>query len=79
MYSGPGIAIGIGESGGWWKNKTWDDKDDGIGLGIRGIFGINVVPRNTPLEIFGEIGVMVGVLPGTFTNIEGAIGIRYYF
>ena len=83
MYSGPGIAIGIGESGGWWyhnKNKVWfrEDNDD-IGFGVRGVFGINIVPRNTPLEIFGELGVMIGLLPGTFTNVEGAIGIRYYF
>lgn len=82
MYSGPGIALGIGESSGWWyhnKNKVWYKEDDGIGLGVRGVFGINIVPRNTPLEIFGELGVMVGFLPGTFTNVEGAIGIRYYF
>lgn len=83
MYAGPGLAVGIGESGGWWyhnKNKDWyKESDDDLGLGVRGVFGINVVPKNTPLEIFGEIGVMVGFLPGTFTNVEGAIGIRYYF
>lgn len=82
LYAGPGAAIGIGESSGWWykdKDQKWYKSSDEIGLGIRGILGINVVPRNSPIEIFGELGLMVGFLPGTYTNFEGAIGIRFYF
>jgi hypothetical protein len=82
MYAGPGFAVGIGESEGWWyhnKNKYYYKEDDEIGFGVRGVFGINIVPKRTPLEIYGEIGVMVGILPATHTNAEGAIGIRFYF
>ncbi len=82
LYAGPGVAIGIGESSGWWyknNDKYWYKQNDEIGLGVRGLFGINIVPRNTPLEFFGEIGIMVGMVPSTHTNAEGAIGIRYYF
>lgn len=82
MYAGPGAAIGIGQSGGWWysnDNKNWYKQDSETGVGVRGVFGVNVVPRNTPLEIFGEIGVMIGIIPSMHTNAEGAIGIRFYF
>lgn len=83
MYAGPGIAAGFGHNGGWWyshKNHIWYREDDeDIGFGVRGVFGINIVPRRTPLEIFGEIGVMIGIVPGTYANGEGAIGIRFYF
>lgn len=82
MYAGPGLAIGIGESGGWWyndKNKKWYKKNDELGFGMRGVFGINVVPKKSPLEFFGEIGVMVGFLPDIYSNAEGAIGMRFYF
>lgn len=82
LYAGPGIAVGIGESGGWWyqnKNKTWYKEDDDIGFGVRGVFGLNIAPRNTPLEFFGEVGLMIGILPANYTNTEGSIGVRFYF
>ena len=82
LYAGPGVAVGIGESGSWWyrnENKTWYKEPNDIGFGVRGLFGINIIPRSTPLEFFGEIGVMVGVLPATHTNAEGAIGFGFYF
>jgi hypothetical protein len=82
LYFGPGVAIGVGESGGWWysKNgKTWYKEESDIGIGVRGLLGINIIPRNTPLEFFAEIGLMVGVNPSTSVNTEGAIGFRYYF
>ncbi|MDQ1267104.1 MAG: hypothetical protein QG635_2257 [Bacteroidota bacterium] len=82
LYAGPGIAIGIGESSGWLyvnKDRKWYRADDNIGLGARAVFGVNIVPRNTPLEFFGEIGVLVGFNPTIYTNVEGAIGFRFYF
>jgi hypothetical protein len=83
MYGGPGLAFGFGESGGWWyhdeHNKYWYKKDNEIGFGVRGVFGINIVPKKTPFEIFAEIGVLVGILPATHTNAEGSLGIRFYF
>jgi len=82
LYAGPGAVIGIGESGGWiYKKKGdyyWVRKDDEIGFGARGIFGINIIPKNSPLEIFAEIGLMVGVVPAFGSNVEGAIGFRFY-
>lgn len=82
LYAGPGVAVGIGESSGWWykdKDQKWYKGSDEIGLGVRGVLGINIVPRDSPIEIFGEAGLMVGVLPGTYANFEGALGIRFYF
>lgn len=82
MYAGPGLAIGIGESSGWWykdQNHNWYKTNEDIGLGIRGVLGINFVPKNSPFELFGEVGMMVGALPGFYANFEGAIGGRFYF
>jgi len=81
MYAGPGAALGFGASSGWWykdKKRYWYKEDDDIAFGARGVFGINIIPKNTPLEIFGEIGVMIGLYPIGRANAEGAIGIRFY-
>ncbi len=76
LYAGPGLALGFGEGHGFW-DKTFR-ANSGTALGIRGVFGVDVLPRRTPLEIFGEIGVLVGLTPDFGSGIDGAIGIRFY-
>ena len=81
MYAGPGAAIGFGESGGWWyyhDDRYWYKNPDQTAFGVRGVFGLNIIPRNSPIEIFGEIGVMIGLSPWARADVEGAIGIRFY-
>lgn len=83
LYAGPGIAVGIGERGGWFYrdkdgDRWWIRDDNGLGLGVRGIFGLNIIPRNTPLEFFIEAGVLVGLVPGFGGVGEGAVGFRFY-
>jgi hypothetical protein len=82
LYAGPGGVIGIGESGGWYykdkKDRYWIRDDKGLGIGVRGIFGLNIIPKNTPLEFFVEIGALVGVVPAFGSSGEGSIGIRFY-
>ncbi|MHB8578633.1 MAG: hypothetical protein ACYDA4_02090 [Ignavibacteriaceae bacterium] len=76
LYAGPGLALGFGKGNGFW-DKTFRT-NGGAALGIRGVFGVNILPRRTPLEIFGEIGVLVGLTPDFGSGIDGAIGIRFY-
>ncbi len=82
LYAGPGLAIGTGESGGWiYKKKDdeyWYRKSDDLGIGVRGLFGLNIIPKRSPLEIFVELGVLVGLTPRTGASGEAAIGIRFY-
>ncbi|MBX3043023.1 MAG: hypothetical protein KIT33_02130 [Candidatus Kapabacteria bacterium] len=82
LYAGPGLVLGIGESGGWIYekkgNKYWVRKDNEIGVGVRGIFGLNIIPKNAPLEFFIELGAMVGMVPAFGSSAEGAIGVRFY-
>ncbi|HZW40514.1 MAG TPA: hypothetical protein VFF33_14540 [Ignavibacteriaceae bacterium] len=83
MYAGPGAALGIGEGRRiWYRNKGGDEfyiRSSGeSALALRGVFGINVVPRATPLEMFLDIGVLFGISPGFGTAVDAAIGIRFY-
>ncbi|MHB1687012.1 MAG: hypothetical protein ACYCVH_06545 [Ignavibacteriaceae bacterium] len=76
LYAGPGFALGFGAGNGFW-DRTYRTTS-GAALGVRGVFGVDVLPRRTPLEIFGEIGVLVGLTPDFGSAIDGAIGIRFY-
>mgnify|MGYP000878532455 CR=1 FL=1 len=80
LYAGPGVALGIGEGNGFW----YKDKEDGFlhrdnaGLGVRGVFGLNFVPRSTPIEIYAELGTLVGLVPDFGAAVDAAIGFRFY-
>lgn len=84
LYTGPGVALGFGDGNDWiYEKDKGNDKffyrdDDDFGLAARGVFGLNIIPRRTPLEIFVEVGVLVGLMPNFGTAGEAAIGIRFY-
>lgn len=81
LYAGPGAVLGIGESRGIWYEKRGNfyvREDNDLGLGVRGVFGVNVIPRRTPLEIFLELGVLVGLVPDFGSAVDAALGLRFY-
>ncbi len=83
MYAGVGATFGFGRGEGFfYKNNKdkfyyWEDNSS-VGIAARALLGINIMPRNTPLEIFFEIGPLVGIAPNFGSNFEGALGIRFY-
>lgn len=83
MYAGPGVGFGLGREGyGLWyksgKEHFYYREAGGVGVSVRAIFGINIVPRNTPLEIFVEAGPNIGIAPGFGAAFDAAVGIRFY-
>ncbi len=80
LYAGPGGAIGFGKGHGvYYKNdQGFYVRDNGTGLGIRGVFGVNFVPTTSPLEFFFEVGMLVGITPDFGSAVDAAIGMRFY-
>jgi len=82
IYAGPGVAVGFGEGDGFWyedkKGRFFVRDDDGPGVGVRGVFGLNLVPNATPLEFFIEFGVLVGIAPDVGSAADFAVGMRFY-
>lgn len=83
MHAGVGGVLGLGDGhrGGWvfrGNNKWRWGGDDDFGIGARGLIGIDIFPRNTPLEIFLDAGILVGIIPVGGAAFEAALGIRFY-
>lgn len=82
LYTGLGLVVGFGNGSGlWYKSHKdnfyyWDD--DAVGIAARGILGLNIIPRNSPIEIFLEVAPLVGLSPNFGVNIDAAVGFRYY-
>jgi hypothetical protein len=71
MYAGPGLALAFGE-------YSFENGNSGVGVGVRGIFGINVIPTSTPLEIFFELGPLIALSPGFGAALDAGLGLRFY-
>lgn len=85
MYAGPGAAMGFGNHyGGWYYNKHgnkeyWYYRDEGeTVIGMRAIFGLSIIPKRSPIEIFLELGPFIGISPSFGSTLDAAIGIRFY-
>jgi hypothetical protein len=76
LYAAPGIAIAFGNGNGPYGGREFD-KGNGVGLAVRVMFGLNVIPQRTPLEIFFELGPIIGLSPGG-AGFDFAAGIRFY-
>ncbi|HEX2866570.1 MAG TPA: hypothetical protein VHO03_05990 [Ignavibacteriales bacterium] len=83
LYAGMGGALGFGTGGGgfWYKEengKFFYRSSNELGLGVRGTFGLNVIPARTPLEVFFELGALVGLAPSSGAAVDLALGLRFY-
>lgn len=84
LYAGIGGIVGFGHPDGhWWHGYHDDDwyyhhDDDNIAFAAKGVFGLQVIPRNTPLDIFLEIDPIIGLVPGFGFDFMPAVGIRFY-
>ncbi|MEE9442841.1 MAG: hypothetical protein V3V99_09270 [candidate division Zixibacteria bacterium] len=67
------VYFGIGG-----RMKFGEGPDDDI-IGVRIPVGLEYLPVNTPLGIFFELVPVLDLNPKTDVDIEGAIGIRYFF
>ena len=52
---------------------------DETALGVRIPLGINFKSRKIPIDVFIEIVPTLNLIPETVFDLEGGIGVRYYF
>jgi hypothetical protein len=53
--------------------------DDDSKAGIRFPLGISYILENEPLDIFFEVAPILNLAPRTEFDLNGAVGVRYYF
>lgn len=78
LYAGVGGVLGIGDGNGIYYGKRDRDGDDGdLSIGAKGLFGLNFTPSKQ-FEIFIEVGPLISLTPGIYTDMEGSLGFRFY-
>jgi hypothetical protein len=56
-----------------------EDEDDDSRLGVRIPIGLSYLLVDEPLEFFLEIAPILDLVPETKFDLNGGIGVRYYF
>ena len=89
LYAAFGGAVGFGNGyyGVFYKHNHYNEEDhpfyyrgygtSDIGFGIRAMFGLNIIPKRTPLEFFLEVGPLIGISPFV-AAMDAAVGVRFY-
>lgn len=78
LYAGPGGVLGIGEGNGFYFEGKYQRSSGSVGLGARGVMGVNITPRNTPIEAFFELGVLLALTPEVDSGFDVGLGVRFY-
>ena len=81
-YLGPGAVLFVSTASSTFStrdNRTYFDRSNSIGLGVRFAAGIEWLAPKTPIGVFVEIAPGIGIIPGTFGFVQGGLGVRYYF
>lgn len=78
-----GVLVGLGNGNSGWIRKGNKDKfyyrdDRDFGIGLRGMLGVNFVPRNSPFEFTFQIGPFVGLSPVVGMDFMSDFSIRFY-
>ena len=68
----------MGEGNGFWYDGRYHRASGNLGLGARGVVGVNFVPRDAPIEVFLEIGVLLALAPDFDSGMDAGLGIRFY-
>ena len=70
LHYGAGVAFGSG--------RTYLRTQE-VGFGLRGVGGVDYMIRNTPLDLFFELGPMLLLTPNSGSGVDLGFGARVFF
>lgn len=80
LYYGPGLRLQSWNGGRYWNRGRYvDHPGTYVTLGVRFPVGLVYLVDNAPVDIFLEAAPTLDLLPGTYLNFDGGLGVRYYF
>lgn len=80
LHYGPGIRIRSWRDGRYWHRGGWHDYDGSrTSLGIRFPVGLTYAFEGAPVDAFIEVAPTLDLAPGTYFDLDAAIGARFWF
>lgn len=79
LYYGPGLRMRIWDNNEHWHHGEWHHEDGNVDLGVRFPVGLAYQFADAPLDVFLEIAPVIGLVPSTYFDVDGGLGLRYWF
>lgn len=79
VYYGPGIRLRSWNGDRYWRGGEWHDLNGHADLAVRFPVGIAYQFDGAPLDVFLEVVPALGLLPETYVDFDGGLGLRYWF
>ncbi len=82
-YVGPGLAVALAKGIKIFFSREphhesfAELEDNKFGFGGRAIFGLDIMPIRSPIQLFVEAGPLIGINHIFDLDLDGAIGFRY--
>lgn len=70
-----GLGARIRDRGNYSSNSN----NNGVEFGPRAVGGVRYMFHNPRIEAFGELGLVMDIIPATNADLEVGLGGRYYF
>lgn len=70
LYFGIGVRIAVIDKG---------RHEDDLAIGPRAPVGISYTISNPNLQFFGELALILNIIPDTDVDLDGGVGVRYRF
>lgn len=80
LQYGPGVRIRSWRDGRYWHRGRWNDYDGSrTSIGIRFPVGLTYAFEGAPVDAFIELAPTLDLAPGTYFDLDAAIGARFWF
>lgn len=79
IHYGPGVRLRVWSDGRYWRGGEWHSTNGNIDLAARFPVGLTYQFENAPLDAFIEAAPCIGILPETYFDAGGGLGLRYWF
>ena len=79
IYYGPGVRLRTWDGGRYWRGGEWHDLDGSADIAVRFPVGLAYEFDGAPLDVFLEVVPALGILPDTYVDFDGGLGMRFWF
>lgn len=80
VHYGPGLRLRSWSNGRYWyRGRYYDNGSSRVSFGVRVPVGLTYLIDEAPVDLFLEVVPTMDLLPGTYLDLDAALGVRYYF